>query len=577
MCGIFGTKNINVDPEIVKKSLSHRGPDAFGLKAFSDWTFYHTRLSILDLSDAGLQPMEYEGNYLRFNGEIYNYKELQKQYLSDVRLISSSDTEVLLHLLIKYGLSILNKLNGMFAFAYFDGKTRNTYLVRDRYGVKPLYYWKSGNTFAFSSVDFSLVNVLNLPYEFNDEYKQCLIENAYSDNSEYSLVKNVFQVVAGSYVKITPNNLLTKHQWYLFSDVQCAITNYSEKNTVVEYFEELLTDSIRLRNRSDVPVGITLSGGLDSSIIYTLAKEKLNAKYKIFTYSNAKKELDEFDKVKRLTSDYGDEVIKIDQTKDTLDIFKKSLFYLNGPIWAPSHIGYFNVYKAIKDQGIKVILEGHGADELLGGWPWTLTNAVKEAFGRGKFYLAYDVFKVQQRTYNQDLNQKSNGGFKNFLKIIRKTKIKDRNCFSELLDTLFSKTILPINLRCWDRLSMANSVESRCPFLDYRIVEFLKRLPIQYKVNKIGNKAILRDILLKYHKDYIVENKVKLGYLSSEINFLNENSDYLLKYYDERKFDLDVSSWKTGSLDYSYNSKVYRIIALNILQEIYRKGQLDYL
>lgn len=87
----------------------------------------------------------------------------------------------------------------------------------------------------------------------------------------------------------------------------------------------------------------------------------------------------------------------------------------------------------------------------------------------------------------------------------------------------------------------------------------------------------MRDILLKYHKDYIVENKVKLGYLSSEINFLNENSDYLLKYYDERKFDLDVSSWKTGSLDYSYNSKVYRIIALNILQEIYRKGQLDYL
>ena len=106
----------------------------------------------MDLSDAGLQPMEYEGNYLCFNGEIYNYKELQKQYLSDVRLISSSDTEVLLHLLIRYGLSILNKLNGMFAFAYFDGKTRNTYLVRDRYGVKPLYYWKSGNTFAFSSI-----------------------------------------------------------------------------------------------------------------------------------------------------------------------------------------------------------------------------------------------------------------------------------------------------------------------------------------------------------------------------------------------------------------------------------------
>lgn len=569
MCGIFGTKNISVSSEAVKQALFHRGPDAFGEKHFYNWNFYHTRLSILDLSDAGTQPMEYNGNYLCFNGEIYNYKELQETYLKGENLNSQTDSEVLLRLLCKFGMSILNKLNGMFAFAFYEAKG-NVYLARDRYGVKPLYYWHNENSFAFSSEDRALVSVLHIPYVFNKEYADALVEKTISDDSENSLIKNVCQVLPGCYIKISETNIITKQQWYFFDDAQYTARDYLSKKDILDKFENILTDAIRLRNRSDVQVGITLSGGLDSSIIYVLAKEKLNAQYKIFTYSNARKELDEYDKVKRLADDYGDEVIKITQQEDTMSVFLKSLVHLNAPIWAPSHTGYFNVYKAIKEYKIKVILEGHGADELLGGWPWTLTDAVKEAFHHGHPLLAYHIFKVQQQTWNSGLEQKFNNGLLHFFKTVKKFyKKQNKHCFAKLLDNLFSHSILPINLRCWDRLSMANSIESRSPFLDYRVVEFLKKLPLKYKVNKLGNKAILREILLKYGKNYIVENKVKQGYLSSEIDFLNANHQELLKYYDDEEYNYDISRWKQGTLDYTYSTAVYRIIALNMLKKIY--------
>lgn len=568
MCGIYGCKNITVSKDIVKSALNHRGPDAFNYASCGDWTFYHARLSILDLSQTGIQPMSFAGNYICFNGEIYNYKELKDEYLSDIELISTSDTEVLLHLLVRYGLSILNKLNGMFAFAFYEVKTGNTYLVRDRYGVKPLYYYKKNDIFCFSSEDTALINTLKIPYVFNEHYKNQLIDYAISDDSENTLINNIYSVKAGYYIKIEKNNI-SKHQWYFFNDADYTDNNYSSKKFVLNKFEEILTNAISLRLRSDVPVGITLSGGLDSSIIYTLSKENLNAKYNIFTYSNKQKALDEYSTVCHLASDYGDEVIKIDQEDDTMDVFKKSLIHLNGPIWAPSHTGYFNVYKKIKEYGIKVVLEGHGADELLGGWPWTLTEAVKEAISNHHFLLGYKIFKAQSKTWNAALCQSSKNNLLQYLKLIKQSKSKNKHLFSELLEDLFTHRVLPINLRCWDRLSMANSIESRSPFLDYRVVEFLRKLPLQYKCNSLGNKAILREILLKYNKNYIVENKKKQGYLSSEIDFLNANRCKLLTYYKGENYKNDIEMWKNGKLDYSYNTALYRNIGLNILKEYY--------
>ena len=298
-----------------------------------------------------------------------------------------------------------------------------------------------------------------------------------------------------------------------------------------------------------------------------MAKEKLGKDYKIFTYSNAKETLDEFATVNKLTQEYGDKLTKIEYCEDTMEQFVESLKYLNAPIWAASHVGYYNVYKRIKENNIKVILEGHGADESLGGWPWTLGHAVGQAFREGKFRLSWKIFKVQQQTWNTGLNQKSNENFRHYLKLLK--KFNRKNCFSKLLKNLFDKTVLPINLRCFDRLSMANSIESRSPFLDYRIVEFLRNLPIEYKVNAIGNKAILRNILLKYNKNYIVQNKVKQGYLSSEIEFMNQNSEALLSYLGDDIDKYDVKDWRDKNISYGYDTKLYRIIAFKILEKLY--------
>lgn len=567
MCGIFGCRNMQIDSDDIKICLQHRGPDAFGSKIADDWNIYHARLSILDLTEAGTQPMEADGNIICFNGEIYNHKELYKQYLCDCPLKSASDTEVLLLLLNKYGMKILNKLNGMFAFAYYDKKQRKMYLVRDRFGVKPLYYYQKQNQFAFCSEDRVLFDLLKLPLKFNHKYMERLIENSESDYDELSTFENIYQVKAGEYISIDYQNSIQKHVWYDFTDTEFNKFNFKNQETVEEYFENLLVDSIRLRNVADVNVGITLSGGLDSSLIYVLAKEKLGKDYKIFTYSNAKETLDEFATVNKLTQEYGDKLTKIEYCEDTMEQFVESLKYLNAPIWAASHVGYYNVYKRIKENNIKVILEGHGADESLGGWPWTLGHAAGQAFREGKFRLSWKIFKVQQQTWNTGLNQKSNENFRHYLKLLK--KFNRKNCFSKLLKNLFDKTVLPINLRCFDRLSMANSIESRSPFLDYRIVEFLRNLPIEYKVNAIGNKAILRNILLKYNKDYIVQNKVKQGYLSSEIEFMNQNSEVLLSYLGDDIDKYDVKDWRDKNISYGYDTKLYRIIAFKILEKLY--------
>lgn len=567
MCGIFGCKNILVNSGDIKTCLQHRGPDAFGEKKIDDWNMYHARLSILDLSEAGAQPMELDGNILCFNGEIYNYQELYKQYLNGCPLKSASDTEILLRLLNKYGMKILNKLNGMFAFAYYDNEQHKMYLARDRYGVKPLYYYQQNNQFAFCSEDRVLFDLLKLPLKFNHKYMERLIENSESDYDELSTFENIYQVKAGEYISIDYQNSISKYIWYNFSDTEFNEFNFKDKKTVEEYFENLLIDSIRLRNIADVDVGITLSGGLDSSLIYVLAKEKLGKDYKIFTYSNASESLDEYKTVQRLTKEYGDTLNKIENCEDSMENFIESLKYLNAPIWAASHVGYYNVYKKIKENNIKVILEGHGADESLGGWPWALGQAVGQAFRERKFRLSWDIYETQQKTWNIGLNQKANNNFRNYLKLIK--KYNHKNCFSKLLTNLFTKTVLPINLRCFDRLSMANNIESRSPFLDYRIVEFLRHLPIEYKVNKVGNKAILRSILLKYNKDYIVQNKVKQGYLSSEIEFMNQNSKILLSYLGNDIAKYDVKDWKENNISYGYDTKLYRIIAFKILEKLY--------
>lgn len=580
MCSIFGSLNFDFDPLTVFDLMRGRGPDFEDVKKVNNWKLAHQRLAILGLTPEGNQPMFRDGNVIVFNGEIYNYKELRSQYCADDVFRSGSDTEVLLCLLNKYGMKILNKLNGMFAFAYYDVKSGKTYLVRDRYGVKPCYYQKKGNSFIFSSNAIPILKARGEKYEFDEAYVEKFFVDTATDFDEHTLIKDIYQVRPGEYLEISENADFSRHKWYQGDDAGYMKSDFKDYSTMVNNFEEIFTSAVEVRNRSDVDVGITLSGGLDSSLIYILSKEKLGADYKVFSFANKDENVNEFGIAKRLADFYGDEITKVQDVEQSWDSYEKSIKALEYPIWGFSHIGFYNVYNAIGKSGCKVILEGHGSDELLGGWPFTLASACRQEIGNYHLKSASDIFKVREQTFNKNLRQGcTKASLTAFLKEVwtvlgAKNKGKNRE-FNYLLTHIFDYMILPISLRCFERLTSINSVESRAPFMDYRVVEYLRRVPVSSKVNKIGSKAILREIIKKYNKEYVYQNKTKLGFMSSELDFVNNGINYqkMLPYLNSSCYKYKIGDgqildkFANHELQYGFDNNLYKVISLEILKK----------
>ena len=583
MCSIFGSLNLDFNPSDIFDIMRGRGPDFEKSEKVDNWTFCHQRLAILGLTASGNQPMHRNGNTIVFNGEIYNFKELKKQFCQDENFLSSSDTEVLLCLLNKYGIDIINKLNGMFAFVYYDAKQKKTFVARDRYGVKPCYYWKKDNMFVFSSNILPILKVTGENYTFNPVTVEKYLDDTATDFDENTLIENINQVCPGQYLVVDQNATITKHQWYNNNDCSFQKSDFKNNATIISNFEDILSEAIKIRNRADVDVGITLSGGVDSSIIYILAKEKFKTDYKVFTLANNDENINEFAVAARLAGEYGDTIHKIQDVEKDWEIFIKSLQALEYPIWSFSHIGYYNVYNAIKQNGCKVILEGHGSDELLGGWPYTLSYAYKQEIGQLHFSSAYEIYQVQQEVFNKNLNQKDKKKNRiRFAKEIKRILLNPKNWnakpFDELLESIFQYRILPISLRCFDRMTSANSLESRAPFMDVNVVEYLRKIPVHNKVNHIGNKAILREIIKKYGKSYIYLNKQKLGFSSSELNFINnpENNKKLLEAVSQSPYISRISTstlndLKNHKISWGYDGNLYRVISLQILQNLFNR------
>lgn len=543
MCSIFGYYKLNgkavVNTTFVAKAtkiMHHRGPDAQGFKEFNNKVgLGNQRLSIIDTRDIANQPLIDEKSAIVFNGEIYNYLELKSKFLGNTTFKSLSDTEVLQKGLEKYGVKFLNNTNGMFAFAYLDKKTNALILGRDRFGVKPLHYFTEGSVLYFASEITPLIKIKK------ELKKNSIVYNSFendtaTDFDENTFVKDIFQVQKGHYLLCRNENIIEK-KWYFGKDFQFDPKIYNDKNKALNYFENLLTDAISLRLRSDVPVCLTLSSGVDSSLIYTLIREHLKVRPTLFTFTNSGSKINELDLVKKLTSEYKDnlEVIKINKTI-TPDNVRQSLRFLEFPIWDASGLAYMSIYKAIHHKHFKVVIEGHGSDELLGGYPYLLESAIAEYILKSNFIKAYIL---TQGLVDTEVSESS--VFRRFLYIIKKTYLDKgfiKN-FNKAINYAFDYKILPIVLRTFDRLTMSASVESRSPFMDYRVVEFLKDLPLKYKFSEIGNKAILREILKKYKKEYIYKNKKKIGFgldikkynISGFSNWKKDSIDYINKYY----------------------------------------------
>ena len=333
--------------------------------------------------------------------------------------------------------------------------------------------------------------------------------------------------------------------------------------------------------RADVPICLTLSGGIDSTTIYTLIKEKLNKDITLFTYIHPGSPTNEYKKVKKLVDSYGDGVVTV-QSEDSNNFkdIEDDLDAVEFPIWGLSPRAYVDMYNTIKKAGFKVVIEGHGSDEQLGGYPYMVESAFYDYLKRGNFFKAYEMLKIGRSTGHSGLGNKYDFMFKKFSKAIAKfiIKNKDINCFQENIDWTVEFKILPIVLRAFDRLSMNSSLESRAPFMDYRVVELFKKLPIEYKINSIGNKAILREILKKYNKTYIYEDKEKMGFASDVPKFFNveENKEKAKKYieeFDMAEFDHQknkaLESISQNTIEWSDTFEMSKVILISMINQKY--------
>lgn len=527
MCGILGVVGKIEEQDFKKQldTLAHRGPDGWGIWSDGKITLGHRRLSIIDLSERGKQPMHILERYsIILNGEIYNYKEIKKELQGKgIQFHSESDTEVLLYSYVVWGEDCVKKFNGMWAFVIWDRSEQTLFLSRDRMGKKPLFYIQQNGLFAFASEMKALYSFLP-SFEINIP----LVEKAKQDvfcyeTTEECLIKNISRFPAASNGVFKNGQLAIRKYWQPLEHLVKVPENYNEQ---VKEFRELFTDACRLRMRSDVPVGTALSGGLDSSAtISTMAYVARNVHaddyskdwQHAFVASFPGSAIDETKYAKKVVDNIG-----INATYLTIDPLKdidklEHYFYLFEDLYITSPIPFIQLYGEIKKHGTTVTLDGHGSDELFGGYPFDIINKVQDDYP--------NIIRMNEtlRTYFEGMQKKCSPAelwrhtFYHFRKhqSIISSKHKDAKKLGYLNHQLYRstfETILPTLLRNYDRYSMINGVEIRMPFLDHRIVSFALSLPATAKVRNGFTKAIVRDAMKGRIPHEILFRKDKIGF-----------------------------------------------------------------
>jgi len=540
MCGIvgfFGEKIISLDS--AGAAIKHRGPDMQGIKYSKNWGVAFQRLSINDLSEAGMQPFEYDGVFVYLNGEIYNFKELKEEHKDEFKCKSGSDVEIIPYLFRKYGINFLNKLNGMFAIVILDAKCNKYYLIRDRFGQKPLFYKEESKNFIFSSEIKALkqISVLepdktNLAINFFCNYLP----------QPLSLYKDVFGVNPGCYIEYCDGDF-KEIRWYN-PTIKPLEISFDE---IRDNFIKLYKDSINLRLRSDVPVGVYLSGGLDSTSIAKFAKELSGENFKSFTadikdkFSFENNNTDVEIPIK-ICKDLGLEnfILPID-----FDYYNKNMikFIKNyDEIFVNSGVlVFYALSKISRENDVKVILSGVGGDEIFGGYPWQSlmrkipkfilkNNLLSDLFYNErlcnilglinpklvtayKLVAAPDIWHSESlagrmfSTFMEDVSGKVHERIRKYSRIyfMKSQEIIGDDIYNQVNFANYFTVTGSQNYMA-DMGSMFNSIENRSPLLDFRLVELMMSIPDNTKIEN-GQKGLMRDILKGYMPDYVLEGK----------------------------------------------------------------------
>ncbi len=562
MCGICGILHFDpnqlVDAEkltAMSKTLIHRGPDDFGTYIAGPVGLAHRRLSILDLSAAGHQPMSStDGRFwIVFNGEIYNYVELKRYLIAKGHsFYSRSDTEVLLNLFIEEGKECLNKLNGMFAFAIWDSVEKKLFVARDRLGIKPLYWYRDENTFLFASEIKAFFRFPNLKAAVNVDGLQDYLSFQFC-LGEKTMFENIYKVSPGWWMEIAQNGQLqTACYWDLNFQVD---TTHSE-----EYFKQtlsdLLQDSISLRLRSDVPLGSHLSGGLDSSVVASLAAN--NLQQPIHTFSGGFKEGSLFDETRyaRIVAEHNHTMHHetFPSAQDFVELLPSIIYHMDEPAAGPGIFPQLMVAKMASEH-VKVVLGGQGGDELFAGYARYLIAYLEECIRGGiestqedpsyivnfqtilpnlpqlqgyqslmRHFWKDGLFGSQEERYfrlidrgdsirsffNTDFIQQSH--YSSYEEYRRIFTTNAPASYINRMTRFDIKTLLPALLHVEDRTSMMVSIESRVPLLDYRIVELSAAIPPRFKYGGGQSKHILREASSAFVPKEILERQDKMGF-----------------------------------------------------------------
>lgn len=534
MCGILGILPA-AHPEKFNSALNrlaHRGPDDAGIWSdqYKKIMLGHRRLAILDLSQKGRQPMEWQDRYvITFNGEIYNYIELRNELRKKgVSFRTDTDTEVLLALFAEYGVSFLSKLNGMWAFGIYDKQEDSLFLSRDRMGEKPLYYLETQETFAFASEMKALYPFLA---QLDPDYE--LIEKARNnvfcyEATDQCLIKGIRRFPAAAYA-IYKKEQLTIHSYWKSLDNRITVPERYEAQ--VEMFRELFIDSCKLRMRSDVPIGTALSGGIDSSA--TISTMAHIAKTQVGTFktdwqhafvaSFPGSEWDETEEARKVADNINVPVtfLPIDPIKGIESIFYYS--YLFEDLYLTSPIPFIQLYGKIRSSGTKVTLDGHGSDELFGGYRHDIISKLKDDYPNPfrirktletVANVAQEPASISMGRVYLEWRRISRNRSVRHEKAIKTFQAADMDYFNRQLYQSTFETVLPTLLRNYDRYSMINGVEVRMPFLDHRIVSLAFSIPGSSKVRNGFSKAIVRDAMKGLIPDEIRTLKRKIGFNS---------------------------------------------------------------
>ncbi len=570
MCGICGFNW--KDKKLIKSMndvIQHRGPDQDGVYFCKDISFGHRRLSIIDLSEHGRQPMfnEDKSVCMVFNGEIYNYAELKPELIAlGHKFISDSDSEVIIHAYEEYGIDVLEKLRGMFAFAIWDSKNDSMFLARDRIGIKPLYYYHKDKKFVFGSEIKSILEDETIPRVVNLQAMYDYIGFEFVPAPQ-TMFKDIYKVPAGHYLLLKNDELEMKQYWDLSLAPAEKPLSFEAS---VEREKEELEFAVKSHLMSDVPLGVFLSGGLDSSALVAMMRKHISGPLKTFTIGYNDKTFSEVEYAKQV-ADYFDtehHVLILDKLKP--EYVETALWHLDEPMTDLSAVPLYLLCKQVKEHAT-VCLSGEGGDESFAGYdrfkasrmdsfyryvPAPLRKHIinkmihalpdqsqkKGAINMLKRFIEgtelprevghlrwqyFSTEKQDAQLFKANIRQRlDQDRFRLIRDYAEKCDATDRVNSEVYLDMRFMMT--DSVLMKVDKMSMASSLEVRVPLLDHKFVEYMAGLPGGWKLKGMRTKHVFRAALEGMLPDNIV-NRGKQGYSLPVKNLLRgQLKDYMI-------------------------------------------------